>query len=290
MTSPKEVQYALELAKEEGWRPGIDDAECFYAADPTGFFVGELDGRKISTVSVVKYENRLAFVGLYIVEKPFRGQGFGLKTFTKGLASVDSSYNMGLDAVVEHSHLYERNGFRRAWTNRRYQIDTSRILATTNLPPAMITVKPIAEIDIKKVVEYDAKMFGARRHDFLKKWITVPHARGFAAVDSSGELLGYTVIRKIIRDGEGYKIAPLFADGLDTAHSLFRAAAEVAATSTPGDSGVVLDVPVDLNPQAVEMVEKLGGVQVFTTHRMYTNDMPDLPMTKTFGITSFELG
>ena len=117
------------------------------------------------------------------------------------------------------------------------------------------------------LVPYDAGVFGARRHTFLKKWITAPHARGFAAVDSSGELLGYTVIRKTIRDGEGYKIGPLFADGLDMAHSLFRAAAEVAATSTPGDSDVALDMPIDFNPQAVEMVEKLGGVRVYTTHR-----------------------
>ena len=32
MTSPEEVQYANDLTAVEGWRSGIDDAECFYAA------------------------------------------------------------------------------------------------------------------------------------------------------------------------------------------------------------------------------------------------------------------
>ena len=55
-------------------------------------------------------------------------------------------------------------------------------------------------------------MFGSLRHSFLKKWITAPHSRSFAAVNSSGELLGYTVIRKVVGVDQGYRIGPLFAN------------------------------------------------------------------------------
>jgi len=34
-----EVEFAIDLAAEEGWNPGIHDGECFYATDPNGFFV-----------------------------------------------------------------------------------------------------------------------------------------------------------------------------------------------------------------------------------------------------------
>jgi len=42
-----ELNLALEWAAAEGWNPGLDDAKCFYAADPNGFFLGELAGEPV---------------------------------------------------------------------------------------------------------------------------------------------------------------------------------------------------------------------------------------------------
>ena len=60
MNSPKlvvrrmaesELNLALEWAAAEGWNPGLYDAECFYAADPEGFFLGEFAGGKNASMS-----------------------------------------------------------------------------------------------------------------------------------------------------------------------------------------------------------------------------------------------
>ncbi|MDP2934013.1 MAG: GNAT family N-acetyltransferase, partial [bacterium] len=32
-----ELDLAIEWAASEGWNPGLQDANCFYAADPEGF-------------------------------------------------------------------------------------------------------------------------------------------------------------------------------------------------------------------------------------------------------------
>jgi hypothetical protein len=37
---PKDIDYLLTLADQEGWNPGLDDAQPFYAADPEGYFIG----------------------------------------------------------------------------------------------------------------------------------------------------------------------------------------------------------------------------------------------------------
>ena len=68
-----EMNFAVGLASNEGWRPGLRDAESFYAADPDGFLVGLLDGEPIGCVSAVSYEGRFGFIGLYIVAPEFRG-------------------------------------------------------------------------------------------------------------------------------------------------------------------------------------------------------------------------
>jgi len=64
----QEVNIAIAWAAEEGWNPGLHDADCFYAADPSGFLVGLLGDEPIATISVVKYGNSFGFLGFYIVK------------------------------------------------------------------------------------------------------------------------------------------------------------------------------------------------------------------------------
>ena len=266
ISSVEEVAYFIEMEVKEGWKPGIDDAECYYVADPTGFFVGELDGKKIATVSLVKNENKLAaFIGIFVVEVSFRGKGYGKKMFEMALASCDPSYNIGLDAITKYAGLYEEYGFKKAWTHSQYKIDPAVVVATSLAKHSDIIVKPAVEVDFSQLVNYDALMFGSLRHSFLKKWITAPHSRNFAAVNSNGELLGYTVIRKVVGADQGYKIGPLFANEPDVARHLLTAAAEFAST-TPYDRYVYIIVPVDRNSQAVELVKEMNGVYGFSAY------------------------
>jgi hypothetical protein len=39
-----DVSIAVDWARQEGWNPGLRDAQCFFQCDPNGFFVGELNG------------------------------------------------------------------------------------------------------------------------------------------------------------------------------------------------------------------------------------------------------
>jgi len=74
-----ELVLALDWAADEGWNPGLFDAETFHAADPDGFLLGELDGEPIGSVSAVRYGMEFGFLGFYIVKPAYRGQGYGLR-------------------------------------------------------------------------------------------------------------------------------------------------------------------------------------------------------------------
>ena len=55
--SRDEVQdIAANWAAQEGWNPGLDDADIFYETDNKGFLVGVLDDKPIACISVVKYD------------------------------------------------------------------------------------------------------------------------------------------------------------------------------------------------------------------------------------------
>lgn len=131
------------------------------------------------------------------------------------------------------------------------------------------------------VDQYDQPFFPVARSAFNKVWINQPdsHALG---IQRSGKLVGYGVMRKC---RNGYKIGPLLADDSAVAESLFLALKSRASVADP----VFLDVP-EINQAAVALAEKNAMRVSFETARMYTGDFPDLPLNRTYGIASFEIG
>ena len=77
LSVPEVHDIAINWAADAGWNPGLQDAQCFYHADPQGFYVGLLDGQPISCIFIVHYADVFAFLGFYIVIFPrFQGHMF----------------------------------------------------------------------------------------------------------------------------------------------------------------------------------------------------------------------
>ena len=93
-----ELGVALEWAAAEGWNPGLNDRRCFWAADPGGFFLAELDGEAVGSVSAVRYGSDFAFLGLYIVRSDLRGRGIGQRMWVAALDHLRGR-TVGLDGV-----------------------------------------------------------------------------------------------------------------------------------------------------------------------------------------------
>ena len=83
-----ELNTVVEWAAAEAWNPGRHDAEAFYAADPTGFYAGLLDGELIGSISAVKYGAGYVFWGFYIVKPEHRGKKYGLRLWRHAVHAV----------------------------------------------------------------------------------------------------------------------------------------------------------------------------------------------------------
>ena len=266
-----DVDVAVDWAADEGWNPGLHDADAFYAADPSGFLIGEIDGRPAATISVVSYGDDFGFLGFYIVHPDFRGRGLGLKIWQAGMQKLEGK-NVGLDGVVAQQNNYRKSGFVYAYGNQRYEGSGGGEGADG--------VVLISDVDFDPVLAYDTACFAAPRREFLSRWLSQKASNGFAVVEH-GTLKGYGLIRTC---RSGHKIGPLFADSAEIAERIYRA----LAATVPGDP-VYLDVPLP-NEAAVALAKRHRMTPVFETARMYTRGDPGVPIPRVFGVTTFELG
>lgn len=269
----EEFCMAIEWAAQEGWNPGIHDAECFYAADPDGFFLAELAGKPAGCLSAVAYDDHFGFAGFYIVKSGLRGQGIGHQLIRQASAYMGNR-SIGNDAVIAQQQTYKKYGFSMAYRNIRY----CGIAASGK---AIVTeIMELNQISFDRLLAYDRGMFPAERSAFLNCWINQAEGRALGYV-KNGNLSGYGVIRKC---RQGYKIGPLFADSEEIADELF-----LALTDKVSGEQIFLDIP-EPNPGALALVKRYNMQMVFETARMYSGSAPHLPLEKIFGVTSFELG
>src|SRR3954467_15691330 len=259
---PDEISIAVNWGAAEGWNPGLADDVCFAAADPEGFFIGELDGAPAATVSCVNYGASFAFLGFYIVREDLRGRGYGLRVWNAAMAHAGPRV-IGLDGVLAQQQNYRRSGFELAYANVRY----GGTVAAPDAPQAGVI--GLAEVPFAIMEAYDATAFPGPRTAFLRAWIGAPGHIGRALM-RDGTLAGWGVIRPC---RIGYKIGPLVADD--------RADAEVvlsALLAGVGGGEIFIDVP-GVNRDAVALANDLGLAPVFETARMYTGKIPPLRLS-----------
>ena len=124
MASSEEIASVFSpLRMKLGWEAGTLDHVNYFAADEKGFYAGELDGKFISCLSVVKYSEEYAFIGQYAVDEPYRGMGYGLATWKFALSSVHFDCNCALDSAKEMVNVYERVGFKPKWAVTQVNIE-----------------------------------------------------------------------------------------------------------------------------------------------------------------------
>jgi len=270
----EEVAVAVAWAANEGWNPGLSDAECFSAVDPEGFFCAETDGKIVGTVSVVNYDDRFSFYGFFVVDPAYRAKGIGMQLYRYAMQHAGTRV-VGCDGVVAMVANYEKSGgLFLHYNNARYEGIGGGAM------PAGLT--PIRDVDFDILADYDAAHFPARREQFLRCWIRQKGHYGLAQLDRDGKIAGYGV-RRVCQTG--HKIGPLFARDRATAERIL----DGLVAGIPGEQ-FYLDIPVP-NAAAVALVQDRKMTPVFYTARLYTSPDPvPLPLDEIFGVTTFELG
>ena len=300
-TSLQDLKFAFDIASDENWGLAHGDAECFFTADPQGFFIGELDGKKICSYSLIKYpRNKVGIGGFTITDPAYRKMGYAKKLMqsTLTLRSMPNDYyNLQTDVIVELiPYLTVGLRYYLGWINYCTIIPAVGALDALRLPPPVrstnVVLTSTDDVECEDLCVYEEQVMNLYRKEFLMKWTTLPGRQEWVAMDTGGSICGFAVSRQIIKPEDVYKIAPLYADSPDIACRLLRRIAEQVVSANK-DAKLYLDVPSD-NSHAVQLIKNhLGGRVLWEMRRIHTKraaERPPIAVGKVYGLTSQTVG
>lgn len=252
----QDIPDAMELVLAEGWNQTELDWQILMGSPQNVCLVAEVGNKFAGTATAINFNNKVAWVGMVLVNKVFRGRGISqvmLSTLFKHLESCES---IKLDATPAGQPVYKKLGF-----EEEYPIDRMTCLSfgqTFSFSSHSIPQK-IQKNDIPAIIELDEYAFGANRSQLIEALIRNSPEKCFLLKNdnlTTGFVLGRTGNRF-------HHIGPLIAS------STFQAL-QLMQHTLKGLHGkaIVIDVPADKN-EFVNWLTSLGFSKQRYFSRMY---------------------
>ncbi len=110
----EDIPAALELSTEAGWNQTAEDWRILTQLAPETCLAIDMDGELASTTTLLCYGSRVAWLGMVLTRKKFRGQGLARRLLSETLALANQMKieTLKLDATDLGQPLYEKLGFR----------------------------------------------------------------------------------------------------------------------------------------------------------------------------------
>lgn len=224
-----DIPAGLALCRASGWNQTASDWLHFLTAAPHGALVAEERGTVIGTVATLPF-GPFTWISMVLVDPAARGRGVGTLLLARGLELIPEGTAPRLDATPAGEIIYRKLGFvpeyglARWCRDGRPGVPSAEPRAPGAESPAPIAagrmpcVRPLASADWPRVLESDARSFGASRGALLERLADgAPEYAWVSEID--GRLEGYLFGRHgHVREHLG----PLVADRVETACRLLR--------------------------------------------------------------------
>jgi GNAT superfamily N-acetyltransferase len=263
----EDLEAAMELKNTEGWNQTLSDWELFLEISPESCLVATYQDKVIGTVTGISYENSVAWIGMMLVNRAFRGHGVSKTLMAAVIKTLSAVSSIKLDATPAGYPVYEKLGFKEEYALCRMTIDmwSKPVLDESHWNHVI----PLNADNIREIFAFDKEAFGSDRSRVLI------HAQSqqpdlACMYKQEGRVSGFLLARK----GTRYThMGPLVAENLEVAKILLDYACG-HARYVP----LVLDVP-DSNSKWFSWLETCGFRKQRDLHRMFlkSNLHPGIP-------------
>ena len=263
-----DVPAALELSEQAGWNQTAEDWRMLIDLAPEGCIAIEVDGELAATTTLLCYGRRLAWIGMVLTKKSYRGRGFARRLLTQALSLADQKAieTVKLDATDQGQPLYEKMGFRSEQAVERWTRPGSGY--------AKGTAVPVDERPPENWRMADHRAFGADRSELLERLAR----RGQPPFAIDGSYL-------LTRPGRhSHYVGPSVCDAPGSARALIE-----RALPTLGDRDCSWDL-LPANTAAVAIARNLAFTPTRRLQRMVRGKDLHADNDSIYAIAGFELG
>ena len=248
---PSDLPSLMQIKNAENWNQTENDWLFLMEQFPPYCLVA-LDGENvIGTITSTNFKNQVAWIGMMLVSKLYRGQGISKLLMTTMIESLKDCESIKLDATPAGAHVYTKLGFQ-----DEYEIFRMTHTGEKNIDePENTMAREIDEEALSSLFAMDRKVFGTDRIGLLK-YLLEQGANVNGYISKNGKVDGYL----LTRPGTNFtQMGPVIADSSDDAIQL------VEHILTKINGSMVIDVLAD-KISLVNWLEEAG----FTTQRSFT--------------------
>jgi ribosomal protein S18 acetylase RimI-like enzyme len=256
---PDDIANCKLLSDAEGWNQTETDWKLLVNNSQNICLLAETGRKVIGTATAMNYSGEVAWIGMVLVEKAYRGRGIGKMLVSNLLNQLLSFKSVKLDATPAGQPLYEKLGFK-----SEYLIHRITTPSMDNAQPFLSGITPVAVLvsDIPEITALDASIFGAERTSLMKSLVN-ENLENSWCIKRNGRITAFALGRQ----GRKYhQIGPVFAS------SLIEAVILISQTLLRLDGKLLLlDVPAN-KVELINWLNSIGFVRQRDFVRMYLNE------------------
>jgi GNAT superfamily N-acetyltransferase len=251
-----DIKKAMELVLAERWNQTDTEWHILMGNPQNVCLVAEVENELVGTATAINYNNKVAWIGMVLVSKNFRGQGISKKLLSNLLEQLTFCKCIKLDATPAGQPVYKKMGF-----EDEYLINRMTCLSFSKyyLVNGDIMSQGVQKEDIPAIVDLDKNTFGADRSQLIKALIFNNPEKCFVIKDKD-RISGFALGRK---GNRFHHIGPVVASSVfDAIQLILHALNELRGQS------VVIDILKDKNELYLELLS-LGFEKQRNFSRMY---------------------
>jgi ribosomal protein S18 acetylase RimI-like enzyme len=256
---PEDIANCKMLSDAEGWNQTETDWKLLVNNSQNICLLAESGRKVIGTATAMNYSGEVAWIGMVLVEKAYRGRGIGKMLLSNLLNRLNSFKSVKLDATPAGQPLYEKLGFK-----NEYHIHRMTTPSMNNAQPFLsgITPEPVLISDIPEITVLDASIFGVERITLVSSLINENPENSWC-IKRNGRITAFALGRQ----GRKYhQIGPVFASSLmETIILISQTLLKLAGKP------LVLDVSTE-KVELINWLNSIGFVRQRDFVRMYLNE------------------
>ncbi len=260
----------MRIKNAEGWNQTEKDWELIIKYPHSVNLVAVLEKQIVGTVCAINYKHTVAWIGMMLVDKEFRGRGISKLLLNETIHRLEKCASIKLDATPAGRPVYLKLGFMDEYKlYRMIHPSVTEISLSPGSPEAVQAGQAVQAVqvrpgDLPELAEFDRNVFGADRAALMKHmYENYPELAWL--IRENNKIVGFCLGRRGVKYTQ---IGPVYASSEAIAKSLIR----TAVNCIPGKA-VVVDIQA-AKTSTIQWLEECGFTSQRFFDRMYLQSNP----------------